>query len=60
MDPDANIIEQLRITVELQQYEVAEEMPPVELANRLAELVQALNGWLMRGGALPREWAKGR
>lgn len=29
-------------------------------AQHLAELVQALHGWIAGGGFLPRDWARGR
>lgn len=31
-----------------------------DVAQRMAELVEALDGWLKKGGALPTAWAKPR
>ena len=66
MDPNANLQEQRRIVADIirtwddcnadgtltrgQQAHVAEQ------ANRLAELVQALDQWITRGGVLPAAW----
>lgn len=58
MDPTANLKEQLRITNLL--LEEAGESRDMELAERLAELVYALNEWISGGGFLPQEWAEGR
>ena len=54
MDPDANLTEQRRLVARLLNQE------PPHLADylRLAELVDALDEWLQKGGALPREWAR--
>lgn len=32
----------------------------VDRAQRLAELVESLHGWIAGGGFLPREWSRGR
>lgn len=51
MDPNANLQEQLRLSQEILDGKHVEEN-----AERLAELVQALNGWIKRGGFLPQDW----
>lgn len=60
MDPDANLKEQLELAEEiLMMGEVGEEEELQELedkANRLAELVQALDGWINSRGFLPKRW----
>jgi hypothetical protein len=56
MDPDANLKEQLQLASRFVAAWDAEQPVPSEDAYRLAELVQALDGWLKRGGALPKGW----
>jgi len=53
MDPDANIREQRCIAARL----LDEDEVRFDDVLRLAELVQALDQWLQKGGALPREWS---
>jgi len=68
MDPEANLAEQLSLAAEI--IEIIDERSDdngvlsdedkdevVDNAERLAELVQALDGWLLRGGFLPKRWA---
>jgi len=58
MDPTANLREQLEIVRAILDLE-REPIEPARLriaAERLAELVEALNGWLSRGGFLPVQW----
>jgi hypothetical protein len=58
MDPTANLREQLEIVRAILDLE-REPIEPARLriaAERLAELVEALNGWLSRGGFLPLQW----
>lgn len=62
MDPNANLEEQLELVARL-LYEEAEDdidedylQDRADMAIRLAELVEALNGWITRGGFLPRAW----
>lgn len=66
MDPESNILEQLTVAEQILTAndavrddgkltrEEAEDM--AGLAVQLAELVEALNGWLMRGGYFPGTW----
>jgi hypothetical protein len=69
MDPEANLSEQLSLAAEI--IEIIDERGDedgnlcdedkdevVDNANRLAELVQALDGWIRSGGFLPKRWVK--
>jgi hypothetical protein len=67
MDPDSNIREQLEIAEEINsisdavdpdtgRYTIGQLDDLADKALRLAELVEALNTWLMRGGYLPVHW----
>jgi hypothetical protein len=69
MNPNANIEEQRRLVVAIARLvdcksradnaahnELARE--GAVMASRLAELIQALDGWLCSGGALPRTWER--
>lgn len=53
MDPNANLLEQLELA-----HKIAEAGPQDSggYADRLAELVFALNEWIKRGGSLPDVW----
>lgn len=54
LDPDANLEEMLSLA------RVVGESEPIREgdAARLAELVQALDGWISKGGFLPKRWQK--
>jgi len=60
MDPEANLKEMLELAASLITWadsdEVGEHIDEDD-AVRLAELVQALNEWIMKGGFLPRPWS---
>jgi hypothetical protein len=64
MDPDANISEQLECARMIVFLVDKGELTKAELddvrgeADRLAELVQALDAWIVKGGALPKRWAR--
>ncbi len=64
MDPNANLREQLRIAARIRVAQEAEEEGGIsnvdELASRLAELVEALNAWIVGGGFLPDAWQVNR
>jgi hypothetical protein len=67
MDPDANLEEQLRIVSRLMENDYTRYGSMVEStsaracdADRLADLVLALDEWLEKGGFLPRRWSKNR
>lgn len=55
MDPNANLAEQLRLAAQIIEADTDDRLR-AELADRLAELVQALNEWISRRGALPDAW----
>ncbi len=55
MDPNANLKEQLAIAKRILATKVGEEIDASE-ADRLAELVEALDEWLVSCGALPQRW----
>jgi hypothetical protein len=63
MDPNANLEEQLALAASII---AAFDDPdgnidiPDEDVERLAELVQALDGWIRKGGFLPRDWHESR
>ena len=66
MDPNANLREQREICREILKiqddcnadgtYTHGQEERLAELATRLAELVQALDEWIIAGGFLPKAW----
>lgn len=56
MDPNVNLEEQRQIIATLLGGEGAGDAD--NLGMRLAELAQALDGWLSKGGFLPRAWGK--
>jgi hypothetical protein len=60
MDPHANLAEQLCLANELAEAEVPLDVEMSHKANRLAELVLALNEWMSKGGFLPGPWQVAR
>ena len=58
MDPNANLTEQREII----QRMMAPDSLEIDTGDavRLAELVLELDGWLAKGGFLPRRWMTGR
>lgn len=54
MDPDVNLAEQLKIAHRILNREPWSQMD----GERLAELVEALDGWIRRGGFPPKAWAR--
>lgn len=58
MDPNANLKEMLQLATTMQEDYDDEEGNGIDQddANRLAELVQSLNRWIMMGGFLPKDW----
>lgn len=59
MDPDTNLEEQLSLVKWLNEHQDDESKENLEIeAYRLAELVEALHGWIIQGGTLPKEWRK--
>lgn len=57
MDPDENLREQWEIAHRLTEKPQNTERD-LEDAERLAELVLALDTWITNGGALPKSWRK--
>ena len=59
MDPNANLKEQRELAAKmLRDFEDTEGNGiDQDDANRLAELVEALDGWIKGGGFLPHDWA---
>jgi hypothetical protein len=55
MDPNSNLAEQLSLARQIADLEYGHDYA-VDLSNRLAELVLALDGWLSNGNALPFRW----
>lgn len=60
MDPDSNLEEQLRLSSELIDADNTDPDVALPKAARLAELVFALNEWLVRGGFPPKSWQGAR
>jgi hypothetical protein len=58
MDPNATLAEMLGLAEVIQQEYGDTDGNGVDQddANRLAELVEALNSWIMKGGFLPKAW----
>lgn len=54
MDPSKNLREQLKLACLL--IENTQDLAFKTKAERLAELVLALNGWIQSGGELPSLW----
>ena len=54
MDPNANLAEQRRLVATM----LDDESESIDTGDalRLCELVQALDAWILRGGALPSDW----
>lgn len=55
MDPNANLEEMRRLAGKLLADEFEIDSADAE---RLAELVQALDAWISKGGFLPRDWQR--
>ncbi len=55
MDPEANLAEQR----ELRRRILSSEVFDASDAARLAELSEAMDEWLSRGGFLPKDWGRG-
>jgi len=56
MDPNANLKEQRTIAQNILFSQHAET--DLQDAERLAELVLALDEWITRGGFLPQDWTR--
>ena len=58
MDPNANLEEQRRIITSMQDGTSKDPVEWAQDSQRLAELVQALDEWISKGGALPKAWSR--
>jgi hypothetical protein len=58
MDPTANLAEQLEIAREMQDLGDVDLPVSQDDAQRLAELVIALDEWVRSGGFLPAAWQR--
>lgn len=60
MDPNANLQEQLRIAQRILDASELEDDNILESgdAERLSELVLALDEWITRGGFMPSRWSQ--
>lgn len=68
MDPNANLQEQLELVAKvfaaIPEGQANAGLPQMSVgdmtatAERLAELIEALDGWLSKGGFLPRRWSR--
>lgn len=56
MDPDSNLREQRKLAESIMKSFDSDEGVDAHDAARLAELVDALDQWLVRGGFLPSRW----
>ena len=56
MDPDANLNEQREIAKRISDNDYSTAYAPQPDAERLAELVLALDEWLSKGGFPPKVW----
>lgn len=59
MDPNANLAEQRLLCARLNVGDSTDEQACLD-ASRLADLVEALDEWIMGGGFLPSAWIKGQ
>lgn len=59
MDPNANLAEQRRLVARISSTKQGLGADAID-ALRLVELVDALDSWIMNGGALPRAWKESR
>lgn len=55
MDPNANLAEQRRLVAHILS---GKKLGYDADAERLAELVEALDEWITHGGFLPKEWKR--
>lgn len=64
MDPTANLEEQLKLAQKIIKACEIDMVPAVLTrivaadGQRLAELVDALDGWVRKGGAMPEQWER--
>jgi len=58
MDPDANLHQQRRIARRILTALDVDRVPDADDIAALAELVEAMDGWLAKGGFLPERWRR--
>ena len=61
MDPNANLKEQIELALAIARYKADLDLdrhPSPDQAERLAELVIALNDWIANGGFPPEKWER--
>ena len=58
MDPNANLRELRELTAQFLKDWDEERTPDTLDVYRMAELVEALDEWITRGGFLPSDWRK--
>lgn len=58
MDPDANLKAQRELVSLLLGDVITDDDSAIHTAVSLAELVRALDEWLVNGGAVPKEWKR--
>jgi hypothetical protein len=58
LDPNANLEELRSLTASLLEQIDNEEPIDQDDAARVLELFEALDGWISRGGFLPRAWKR--
>jgi hypothetical protein len=59
MDPDANLKEQRELVRHmLRKIDEENEVPGPSNIARLCELVDALDGWMSKGGFAPKAWKR--
>jgi len=60
MDPDANRAEQIRLAYDVIRRRDKDIPLDEDDVDRLAELVIALDEWILRGGFLPSAWHRSK
>lgn len=60
MDPDSNLAEQLELAKDILGAADHDGSIDEDDVVRLAELIEALDGWIKRGGFLPKRWTRKR
>ena len=59
MDPNACLTELLQLAAEgIRRSDIDEASLNADKTDRMCELVQALDGWLSKGGFLPQAWGE--
>lgn len=60
MDPNSDLKKMLKLAAKMLRDHEDEDLEGIDRddANRLAEMVEALDGWLSKGGFLPGKWER--